>query len=451
MIARLLVTLCLLGLPALPAAAQSAAPAESPAPPQAGRTITLAQALATARERQPSLRQARAATLGAKARVDAAAAPLYPQFGASANYLLTTSNYVPRPGALPRGTGSMTTPEPDSDVFSYWSFGLTASQLVYDFGRTHGKKHAAEALVDAQRSGERETLLQVVENVRVAYFETRAAKDLVGVAHETLANQERHLSQTEAFVRAGTRAEIDLAQVRTDRANARVSVINAENGYASAKARLNQAMGVEGGTDFDVADESMPALPDEDGALAVLVQRALTTRPEFSELQHQMRSQESTLGSATGGYWPALGITAAATEGGVDLTDLVWNWNAGVGLTWRFYEGGASSAEADQARAALAGLRAQLDALRQQVRVEVEQAQLAVRAARAVVGAADEAVQNARERMRLAEGRYQTGVGSGLELADAQLAQSSAQAQGVQAEYDLASARSRLLRALGKD
>src|SRR6185369_10157000 len=138
-----------------------------------------------------------------------------------------------------------------------------------------------------------------VENVRVAYFETRAAKDLVGVAHETLANQERHLSQTEAFVRAGTRAEIDLAQVRTDRANARVSVINAENGYASAKARLNQAMGVESGTDFDVADESMPALSDEDGALAVLVQRALATRPEFAALQYQMRSQESTLSAAT--------------------------------------------------------------------------------------------------------------------------------------------------------
>jgi len=96
MIARLLAPLCLLVLPALSVAAQSTSPA--------GRTITLAQALATARERQPSLRQARAATLEAKARVGQAAAPLYPQLGASANYQLTTSNYVPRPGALPRGT-----------------------------------------------------------------------------------------------------------------------------------------------------------------------------------------------------------------------------------------------------------------------------------------------------------------------------------------------------------
>jgi outer membrane protein len=449
MIARLLATLCLVCLPASQVAAQASAPTAS-AP--ARRTITLAYALATARERQPSLRQARAATLAAKARVGQAAAPLYPQLSASANYQLTTANYVPRPGALPPGAaGSNTRPPPNLDAFSYWSFGASATQLVYDFGHTSRKKDAAEALVDAQRSGEREAFLEVAENVRVAYFETRAAKDLVGVAHETLANQERHLSQTEAFVRAGTRAEIDLAQVRTDRANARVTVINAENGYASAKARLNQAMGVEGATDFDVADESMPALPEEDSALPALVQRSLTARPEFAALQHQMRSEESTLGSASGGYWPSLGVSAAASEAGVDLANLTWNWNAGVGLTWRLFEGGLVSAQADEARASLSGLQAQFDALRQQVRVDVEQAQLTVRATNAVLGASDEAVQNARERMRLAEGRYQTGVGNGLELADAQLALSSAEAQRVQAEYNLASARSHLLRALGKD
>jgi outer membrane protein len=80
----------------------------------------------------------------------------------------------------------------------------------------------------------------------------------------------------------------------------------------------------------------------------------------------------------------------------------------------------------------------------------VEQARLGVRAARATLGAATEAADAARERLVLAEGRYQTGVGSVLELADAQLALTTALGQRVQAEFQLAAARSQLLQALGR-
>ena len=73
-----------------------------------------------------------------------------------------------------------------------------------------------------------------------------------------------------------------------------------------------------------------------------------------------------------------------------------------------------------------------------------------MRAAKGVTEATEEAITSAREQLRLAEGRYAAGVGSGLELADAQLAMQDAAAQRVQAEYRLASARAQLLRALGQ-
>lgn len=439
-----------------PARAASTAPAiagtaKPPPPGSSGLPVlTLARALELARAQQPSLRQARAATDAARARVDAAAAPMYPQLSGTAAYQLTTANFVARPGQLP-STVTQTRPEPDFDLFHYWSFGLNATQLVWDFGQTSNRKNAAESLVEAQQNSEREAALQVAENVRSSYFQARAAKALLAVAHETLANQERHLTQTEGFVRAGARAEIDLAQVRTERANARVGLINAENGLASAKARLKQAIGSEQTGDFDLADDNMPAVAGETGSLDSLVTRALKTRPQFTALDRQVRAQELTASAIGGGRWPSLGIATGATEAGTKLDDLTWNWNAGATLTWRIFEGGIVSAQVGEARATAAGLRAQLDALRQQVRLEVEQAQLAVRATSAVLGAADEAVFNARERLRLAEGRYQTGVGSGLELADAELALSAAQAQRVQAEYNLASARSQLLRAVGSE
>ena len=82
--------------------------------------------------------------------------------------------------------------------------------------------------------------------------------------------------------------------------------------------------------------------------------------------------------------------------------------------------------------------------------MEVEQAQLAVRAAKAAGVAAEEAIVNAREQLRLAEGRYSAGLGSVIELGDAQVLLTNAAAQGVQARYNLATARAQLMAALGK-
>jgi outer membrane protein len=155
------------------------------------------------------------------------------------------------------------------------------------------------------------------------------------------------------------------------------------------------------------------------------------------------------VGSIKGAYWPSLGISTGLTEGGRQLNNLVWNWNAGATLTWQLFQGGLTNAQVDEARANLVGLDAQIETLRQQIRVDVEQARLSVRATKAVLVASDEVVINARERLRLAEGRYATGVGNGIELADAQLALTSALAQRIQAEYNLAAARANLVHALG--
>ena len=95
-------------------------------------------------------------------------------------------------------------------------------------------------------------------------------------------------------------------------------------------------------------------------------------------------------------------------------------------------------------------IEAQRDLVRQRVRLGVEQARLAVRAAKAAVGAANEAEANAREQLRLAEGRYQAGVGSIIELGDAQIAATTAAAQKVQADYNVSTARAQLLNALGR-
>jgi outer membrane protein len=225
----------------------------------------------------------------------------------------------------------------------------------------------------------------------------------------------------------------------------------AENSYAVAKARLNQAMGVEGSTDYRVADDALPAVEGEDGSLEALVAEALRARPDLAALEASRRSQEAVVDAARGGYLPTLGVQTSLVESGPELDSTAWNWGASATLSWNLFAGGATRAEVREARAGLDAIDAQADALRQSVRLEVDSARLALRATKSALGAAEEALVNARERLRLAEGRYQAGAGSLLELSDAQVALTSAGAQQVRAEYELAAARAELLRALGRD
>jgi outer membrane protein len=416
----------------------------------APRELSLEEALRIARERQPQLRQQQAATAAARARADQALAPLLPQVSATAAYQRQTANFALRPGSVPPQLVSSIKAGNSFDTFNYFNFGLSASQLLWDFGQTTGRLKAARAVADAQRLTENTGLRQVEWGVRSAYFEARAAKALVRVAHEALDNQERHAGQIEAYVQVGARPEIDLAQVRTDRANARVQLINAENAHATALARLNQAMGLDGPPDYEVADEAFPHVAGEEQSADALMEEALRARPEVAALAGQVSAAEVSLAAIEGGYWPSLNLSTGLTEAGSQLDNLAWNWSLGLGLNWSLYQGGATRAQAREARAQVEGLKAQQEALRQQVRLDLEQARLAVRAAEASVTASGEASFNARERLRLAEGRYATGVGNAIELSDAQLALTNAQAQQVQAEYSLAAARAQLLKALGR-
>jgi outer membrane protein len=342
---------------------------------------------------------------------------------------------------------------------------VTATQLVWDFGRTLNQWRAAEMRAVALADTERAARLEAVATARASFFRARAGKALISVARETFANQERHLGQITGFVQAGTRPEIDLAQARAARANAHVGVIRAENDYTVARAELNQAMGTTGDTDYDVADETFSAVPGETGPIGALIDEAITARPDLAALDRQVHAQELTARAVRGNYWPILNLIAGVRDEGQSIQQthgldylgnpilqggMAWNVWGGVQVTWPLFQGLLTHGQVHEADAQLDAARAERDKLVQQVWVAVQQAAATVRAAQEAVTASDEALTAARERLRLADGRYAAGVGNVIELGDAELGAANAGAQKVAAEYALASARAALVLALGR-
>ena len=409
--------------------------------------LTLDEAVRLARANHPQIQAAHAQLEVSAARVLEARASLLPQVGGAASYQRSTRNASTT--TLPAGS---TTPVTVTGVSSSnaYNLGLTASQLIYDFGQTTGRWDAAKATLQAQEQSERSSAVQIFFNLRSAYHTAAAARAMVRVAEENLHNQEAHLRQIQGFVEAGTRPEIDLAQARTDRANAQVQLINQQVAYDTGKALLNQAMGVERGTDYDVAEPPVQPVEGEDGSTDSLLPAAIAARPDLLALARQIEAQELTTKSIKGGYAPSLSASTGLTESGPAIDNLEWGWYGKLYLNWSIFGGGITDQQLREARASTAVLRALYELQRQQVRADVEQARLGVRATKAAIAAAHEAAVNARVRLTLAEGRYQAGVGNVIELGDSQVALTTAAGQEVQAIFNLATARARLVQALGR-
>jgi outer membrane protein len=451
-IARAL-TILAAGLLAGGGRAQAADPAEvtgaAPDTVASAPVVTLAEALRAARAHQPTLDLARGNATTARGLADQARGALLPQVNGTVSYKRGTTNFVPQPGGMTLGT----TPALTSSLATVpqWFAGLTASQLVYDFGETINRWKAARVAADAADESTHTTEAQVAYGARSAFFMARAAKDLVGVARDTLANQEKHLVQVQGFVEVGTHPEIDLTQAKADRATAQLQLINAENNYAVAKAMLNMAMGVERSVDYDLSDEEQPPVEGEDAPVEALIDFAKQSRPEMANLRLNLQSQELGLRSARDMYWPNLGLSGSANDSGPYLDRTNWNFSGVVTLSVPLLQGGAIDAQIHQAQGQVVQAKAQLETERQQVRLDVEQARLGIRSAKGAIAAADDALANTRDRLRLAEGRYATGVGSIIELGDAQVALTTAAAQKVSAQYQLYTARAQLLKALGRN
>src|SRR5438045_624771 len=257
----------------------------------AARVVTLDEAVQTARAHQPQLRQAHASTDAAHAVADEARAPLLPQVAATAAYDRGTANFIFRPGVPATNANN----SPVATTYNFFSSGITVYQLLYDFGQTSQRWRSQQATAQATAELELSTAQQLDLTVRATFFGARANKALVAVAEETVANLQRHLEQTQAFVKAGTRPDIDLFQARSDLATAQVQLINARNNYSQSRAQLNQAMGVEGPIDFDVADQSLGPTAGEDAPAERLLTEALKARPEMASLADQVRAQQLNL------------------------------------------------------------------------------------------------------------------------------------------------------------
>jgi outer membrane protein TolC len=127
------------------------------------------------------------------------------------------------------------------------------------------------------------------------------------------------------------------------------------------------------------------------------------------------------------------------------------SWKVAAGVTYSFYDGGATKAKVNQAKQDLLVARETEQKTREAVQLEVKQAYLNIRSAAQKVEETQTVVDQARENYRIQNIRYQAGVGINLDVLDAQLSLNEAQVNHIQALYDYNVGIAKLEQVMGVD
>jgi outer membrane protein TolC len=407
-------------------------------------TVTLQQAVELAMQQQPQLRQQKAQVEAALGRVDLARTARRPTVSVSAS-LAAGSSRVTCDMANNCSGGFF-------DPTASTGLGARADWLIYDFGQTRTSIRAAELSAEAAAAAVGTSTLDIRTNVEVAYLEAVARQRLVKVAEATVKSEEVHLDQAKRFVAAQAKDPIEVAQAQARAANARSALAQAQSSLAIALANLRAAIGWLDATRSPVPDANWPTPPDQAPPdLGSLVETSRKHRPELLQLDKQIAAAEANVTAAEYQRRPTLSATASTqwSPGSGDWTPEP-SWSAGLTLSWQLYDGGRAKADQRVARANLTGSQAQRDALLITLTSQLELARSQIDANRVNVQASAEAVTAARAQLQLAEARYTQGLGSQIELADAQTAITTAEGNLVQAQWHLAEAWTQLRRAMGE-
>jgi outer membrane protein TolC len=387
--------------------------------------------------------QASQATVAAsKARVEQALANYYPQVNAIANYNTATANFVFLGGTT--FTGGRTETWTFYDVYTA---GLSLNQNIYDFGRTSNSVKINRENVKASEEDLNTTKQTVALNVRQAYYGVLQSLEISKVAEDTVNQSKQHLDQAQGFYQAGTRPKIDVTKAEVDLANAQLALITAKNNYAVARVTLNNAMGLRQDLKFAI-DESIDLKP-RPFMLAEILESAFSKRPEILQLKARQRSQDATIKLAQASYYPTLSGVANYLYRGTDPSPMYWDLSVGAILTIPIFSGFSSPNQVAEARANLRNLQAQEENLLLNIRLEAEQAYLNQKQAIDSIAVAEKSVAQAQENYDLATGRYQVGVGSPLEITDAEVSLANAKASYIQALYNLKVSEAKIEKAMG--
>ncbi|MGA2591398.1 MAG: TolC family protein [Bryobacteraceae bacterium] len=330
--------------------------------------------------------------------------------------------------------------------------GITLSQLVTDSGRTRNLVASSRLQAQASSQQVQATRYDVLLRVNQAYVQALQAQALVKVAEETVAARQLLVDQVSALAQNKLRSQLDVSFASVGLAQAKLMLIRAQDGVAQAFAELTRALGLDRQQEYKLIEEPLPPSPAADSA--EMVAQAFQQRPELAGLRlereaaYKFERAEHDLSYPTvslvgvGGFIPYIHQqTTVPVSPEYE--------SAAVNVQIPIFNGGLFSARREAARFKAQAADQRVRDLEESVARDVRVAWSYSLTAYHQLDVTAELLREATMALDLAQGRYNLGLSSIVELTQAQLNLTEAEVENLGAKYDYQKAYAGLQYAIG--
>jgi len=330
------------------------------------------------------------------------------------------------------------------------TYGISVSQLLYDFGRSGSAIASATAKADAAGFSAEQSKNSAALDFIMAYISLLDAQSGLSIVSEEVKQFEAHINDAKALYEAGMVTKNDILQGDVSLADARQRRISARDRKNLSAARINMLLLRD--LSNEVTPEMLPETVLElDLNLEKATENALVNRRELMMLQRNVDRKEATLRKERADRYPLLTARGGYTYEENSFRVHQDNWSVSAGLTWDLYSGGRKGAAVRKADAELDTAELELEQMKEVIKLQVKDAFLALESAKAKMVVSNKAVNQASENLRLMRAIYEEGEGSATEVTDAVTMSTRAEQNLNRAAYGRQRAEAALLYAQGQN
>jgi len=281
-----------------------------------------------------------------------------------------------------------------------------------------------------------------------AYFQVLQTRNQLEVARRTVDDFTAHLRNIIAQYNVGNVAKFDILQTKVQLANAEDGLIRAQNSYDLAVANLNKIIGLPMDSQLKLKEDL--AYREYNLTLDDSIKYALKNRPEMLQAQKAIASAQDQLKIARSGNSPTISLVGTNMWSDFTFPGLNnANWTVGFSLQMNLLDAGLTKAQIQQAQADVTMAREQAQQTSDNIKLEVRQAFLRLKEAEKRIETNSVVLEQAEENLRLAKERYDNGVGTNLDVIDAELGLAQSKTNYIQALYDYNVSKAQLDKAMG--
>ncbi|MCS7234228.1 MAG: TolC family protein, partial [Synergistetes bacterium] len=260
---------------------------------------------------------------------------------------------------------------------------------------------------------------------------------------------EAHLEEVKARFNVGMTTKSELLRAETALANAELDIIRAENILRTAELNLKFAIGLDRDEEIEIKEELV--FSSLRGELKSYIEEAFSKRPELLSMSHAIEALRANEKIALANYSPQVYFSGNYQWSGDTFPPKSDSWSVALILSVNLFDGGETKGKVNEIRANISKFLAAFENIKKSIALQVESAYLSVKEAEKRIKVAEAYVDKAFEDFKMAEEEYKAGVGTTLNVLDAQTSWKQMKNNYIQALYDANVAVAKLILAIGRD